>query len=247
MILASAQTRPKRGNILENLDDHYRLIEIAADKGADLIVFPEMSITGYEREKAHFLSFSRTDDRLDKLTRMAVDNEIIVIAGAPIIINSDLFIGEFIMFPDSSVKIYTKQFLHPGEEVYFKSSFDHNPIIELKNERISLAICADIDHYLHAENAGKVESSMYISSLFFSPNGIPSAHNLLSNYAKIYSMNVLMSNFSGESWGQPAGGRSAFWNKNGELIAEMSNYNSGLLIVEKSNDELWTGKVFNDQ
>jgi len=36
MILASAQTKPKRGNIKENLDDHYWLIEIASGKGADL-------------------------------------------------------------------------------------------------------------------------------------------------------------------------------------------------------------------
>jgi len=42
MILASAQTRPKHGNILENLDDKYRFIEIASDKGADLIVFQEI-------------------------------------------------------------------------------------------------------------------------------------------------------------------------------------------------------------
>jgi predicted amidohydrolase len=246
MILASAQTKPKRGNIQENLDDHYRLIEIASDNGADLIVFPEMSITGYERERADILAFSSNDNRLDKLIRLAVDNKIIVIAGAPVLINTDLFIGGFIILPDCSVKIYTKQFLHPGEEKYFKSSIDHNPIIELENERISLAICADIDHHLHAENASKVESSIYISSLFFSPNGIPTAHNLLSNYAEKYSMNVLMSNFSGESWGQPSGGRSAFWNKNGGLIVEMNDSNSGLLVVARRNDH-WTGQVFIDK
>lgn len=246
MILASAQTKPKRGNIPENLDDHYRLIEIASNKGANLIVFPEMSITGYEREKADFMAFSSNDSRLDKLKRLAVDNRIIVIAGAPISIKSDLYIGEFIMLPDSSIKIYTKQFLHPGEEKYYKSSFDHNPILELEDERISLAICADIDNHLHAENASKVISSVYITSIFFSPNGIPSAYNLLSNYAKKYSMNVLMSNFSGESWGQPSGGRSAFWNKNGRLIVEMNDSNTGLIIVEKRNDN-WIGQVFNDQ
>jgi predicted amidohydrolase len=204
-----------------------------------------MSITGYEREKADLLAFSSNDNRLDKFIRLAVENKIIVIAGAPIKINSDLFIGEFIILPNGSIKIYTKQFLHPGEEKYFTSSFDHNPLFKLDNERISLAICADIDHHLHAENAGKVESSIYISSIFFSPNGIPSAHNLLSNYAKKFSMNVLMSNFSGESWGQPSGGRSAFWNKNGGLIVEMNDSNSGLLIVEKKSDG-WIGKVFYD-
>jgi predicted amidohydrolase len=246
MILASAQTKPKRGDINDNLRDHYKLIDIAADKGVDLIAFPEMSITGYEREKADLLSFTPNDSRLEKLAKLAVDKKLVIIAGAPIRINFDLFIGEFIFQPDNSVKIYTKQFLHLGEEFYYKSSFDYNPIIKLDNERISLAICADINNPKHPENAGKVDSSIYISSLFFSPKGIPSAHNLLSSYAKKYSMNILMSNFSGESWGQASGGRSGFWDNNGILIAEMDVSNSGLLIVEKNKD-IWIGEIINDK
>jgi predicted amidohydrolase len=50
-----------------------------------------------------------------------------------------------------------------------------------------------------------------------------------------------MANFCGESWGQPAGGRSAFWDKDGELIVAMNDSDSGLLIVEKNND-IWTGQ-----
>jgi predicted amidohydrolase len=246
MILASAQTKPKRGDIGENLIDHSRLIKLASDKGADLIVFPEMSITGYERENADMLAFSENDSRLDKLKKLSIDNKIIIIAGAPIKINSNLYIGAFILRPDNSVLIYTKQFLHSGEEEYYKSSFDYNPIIELNNEWISLAICADIDNPLHPENANKAESTIYISSIFFSPNGIPEAHKSLSSYAKKYTMNVLMSNYSGESWGQASGGRSAFWTKNGRLIAEMNDSSRGLLIVEKNKD-IWTGQVINDK
>ncbi len=246
MILAAAQTKPKRGDIKENLLDHYRLIEIASNEGANLIAFPEMSITGYERENAHILTFSPNDSRLDNLTKLAVDKKIIIIAGAPISIDSDLFIGEFIVQPDKSIAIYTKQFLHPGEEKYFKSSFEYNPIIKYDDESISLAICADIDHPLHPKNAGKSGSSIYIASIFFSPKGLPSAHSSLSNYAKIFAMNVLMSNYSGDSWGQPSGGRSAFWDKNGKMIAEMSDSDSGLLIVE-NNNSIWTGRTINDK
>ncbi|MHB8929250.1 MAG: carbon-nitrogen hydrolase family protein [Melioribacteraceae bacterium] len=173
MILASAQTKPKRGNINENLLDHYRLIDIAADKGVELIVFPEMSITGYERERAASLAFTQNDSRLDKLAKLAVDKKIIIIAGAPIRISFDLFIGGFIFQPDNSIIIYTKQFLHLDEENYFQSSFDYNPIIKLDNERISFAICADIDNPMHPQNAYKVDSSIYIASIFFSPKGIP--------------------------------------------------------------------------
>jgi predicted amidohydrolase len=245
MILASAQTKPKRGDIKENLLNHYRLIKLASNKGADLIVFPEMSITGYERESADGLAFSLNDSRLENLQQLSVDNNIIIIAGAPIKIHFDLFIGAFIFLPNRSVLNYTKQFLHPGEEEYFVASFDHNPDIELQNERISLAICADIDHPVHPENAHRAKSTIYIPSIFFSPNGIPEAHTKLSSYAQKYSMNVLMSNYSGDTWGCASGGKSAFWNNNGELVAAMNSSRSGLLLVERNND-IWTGQIIED-
>jgi predicted amidohydrolase len=246
MILASAQTKPKRGDINTNLLDHYRLIKIAADNNADLIAFPEMSITGYEREDASLYAFLPNDSRLDPMIRLAVENNITVIAGAPIKIDNDLFIGGFVISSDSSVRIYTKQFLHTGEEDYYKASFAYNPIININNERISLAICADIVNPLHPENASKTNTSIYISSIFFSPNGILSAHDLLSNYAKRYSMCALMSNFCGESWGQASGGRSAFWDNTGRLIAQMNDSKSGLLIVER-NIDIWTGRIISDE
>ena len=84
MILAAAQTNPKHDHIKANLNDHCKLIELAAKNGADLIVFPEMSITGYEREKAKNFVFDVLDPRLNTLLKLAVDNKIIVIAGAPI-------------------------------------------------------------------------------------------------------------------------------------------------------------------
>lgn len=238
MILASAKTKPKRGDIKANLLDHYRLIALAAEKGADLIVFPEMSITGYEREEAAIMAFSVNDSRLNNLKKLAVEKQIIIVAGAPLRINFKLFIGTFIFLPDHTVSIYTKQFLHAGEEAFFTSSFDYNPLIKLGDEGVYLAICADIDHPSHPEKACKSGSTIYLASLFFTPKAIPEAHNRLSNYAKKYFMNVLMSNYCGESRGFPAGGKSAFWTKQGELIAETDTSASGLVVVERVNKRL---------
>lgn len=242
MILAAAQTKPKRGDISSNLLDHYQLIELAAQNGANLIAFPEMSITGYERENAESLAFTKDDYRIDHLKELAVRNNIIIIAGAPILKDSQMFIGEFVISPDNSVSIYTKQFLHEGEDDFFQPSFDYNPMIRIENQNISFAICADIDNPLHPENAKKEETDIYIASIFFSPNGIPNAYRNLKQYAEKHKMNVLMSNFSGESWGSPSAGQSAFWNNKGELIGQMNNSDSGLLLVENQND-IWTSKV----
>jgi len=242
MILAAAQTKPTRGDIKANLLDHYRLIELAAQHKAQLIVFPELSISGYERENALQLTFEKDDSRLDHLKKLAVENNIIIVAGAPIQIENKLFIGEFIISPDNSVAIYTKQFLHEGEDVVFHPSFNYNPMLSLENQKISFAICADIDHPQHPENAAEKATDIYIASIFFSPNGIPNAYRDLQGYAQKHKMNVLMSNFAIESWGYPAAGQSAFWNKNGELIAQMNDSDSGLLLVENHNDN-WTSKI----
>ena len=160
MIIASAQTKPQNEDINRNLHDHYRLIRLAADNGVKLIAFPEMSITGYVRELAKKLSFIENDSRLDKLRELAVDNDMIIIAGAPIKMDSGLYIGSFVILPDNSISIYTKQFLHAGEDEFYAASFDYNPIINLDGERISLAICADIENPLHADKANKANCTI---------------------------------------------------------------------------------------
>jgi predicted amidohydrolase len=205
MIIAAAQTKPQRFDINSNLLDHYKMIDLTADNDARLIIFPEMSLTGYEREKASEMAFSVDDSRLAELTKMAAEKNMIIIAGAPLRIENRLYIGAFILKPDQSVSVYTKQFLHDGEELYFKSSLDFNPVIELNSERLCLAICADISNPIHAENAHKSGATIYMSGIFYTPKGIPEAYQTLSGYAKKYSMNILMSNFAGQSWDLESG------------------------------------------
>lgn len=233
MILVAAQIKSNQKNIIKNLNEHYRLIEIASDYGADIISFPEMSITGYLREGSEALAFNPNDSRLDKLRKLSNNYNMIIIVGSPIHIESNLYIGSFIIKPDSFISIYTKQYLHIGEDEFFQSSSEYNPIINIDNERISFAICADIDNPLHPEAARARNSTVYILGIFFSKNGISACHNTLRKYAKKHSLNILMSNYCGPHWGVEAGGRSAFWSANGELIAELDDTNPGLLIIKK--------------
>jgi predicted amidohydrolase len=48
MRVVLAQTAPRLGNIQKNLEYHLQAIEKARKKKADLIVFPELSLTGYK-------------------------------------------------------------------------------------------------------------------------------------------------------------------------------------------------------
>ncbi len=244
MILASAQTKPHRFDTEKNLADHYRFIDIAAQNNAEFIAFPELSVTGYERDQARELAFEGNDKRLDGLKTLSAKYNMIIVAGAPVLVEKEMYIGSFILFPDGRVELYTKQFLHPGEEKFYSPSFCYNPLVEIEGERISLAICADIDHPQHAESASKVNTSIYIPSIFFSPGGIPGAYKDLSGYAQKYSMSILMSNFCVEAWGRPAGGQSAFWNTKGELTGSLNDSDPGLLIVKKNGDSIQTQSVY---
>jgi len=241
MILASAQTFPTRNNIKVNLEDHFRMTELAAKNGASLVVFPEMSLSGYERAKASDLAFTLEDSRLNALRKLSADKKITIVAGAPVRIGQGLFIGSLIIQPDGSILIYTKQFLHGEENNYFTSSFQYNPVIEVENERVSFAICADINNPKHPENAKNAGTSVYTAGIFFEPHEMVKAHTTLSNYAKTHSMNVLMSNFVGQPFGLSGGGKSAFWNKNGELVSSLNGTHAGILFIEKIGEN-WKEK-----
>lgn len=48
MKICVAQTRPVKGNIEQNIISHKELLSIAIEHNAAMIIFPELSITGYE-------------------------------------------------------------------------------------------------------------------------------------------------------------------------------------------------------
>jgi predicted amidohydrolase len=243
MRIAAAQINCTVGKIQQNLDEHYRMIEIAIKHEVQLISFPELSITGYCRDEGRELVFTINDSRIKKLQELSTQGNIIIVTGAPITINQHLYIGSLIINPAKPIDIYTKQYLHDGEELFYDSSMDYNPIIELETERISFAICADINNENHPFQAQQNNCSIYLPSIFYSTEGMDKGHNQLEEYANKYSLNVLVSNYSGELWGMKSGGKSAFWNANGELIDNFNPDDSGILVVEKIDNKWKSEKL----
>jgi len=242
MILAAAQIKSIEQNTDANLDKHYKLVDLAAQYGVQLIVFPEMSITGYEREPGNELAFSMDHHRHSRLRNLADLHNMVIIAGAPVKIDDKLFIGSFIYMPGKETALYTKQYLHDGEKKFYSPNPNYNPVLDLEDQRISLAICADIANPNHSANASANNSTLYLASLFYTPGGIGEAYDQLNSYARKYSMNVLMSNYTGSSYRFESAGKSAFWNKEGELVAKLDEKTEGLLIVERKNEN-WLSKV----
>jgi predicted amidohydrolase len=244
MKIASAQIKSFAQNTEANIRNHLRMIELAAKRKVSLIIFPEMSLTGYELELAKSLALDKDDERLTIFNQKAIQYKMIIVAGAPIKIGDELYIGSFIFVPDGTTFIYTKQYLHTGEEVFFSSSSNFNPIIEWGGERISFAICADITNPLHPKAAAENATTLYAPSIFYATQaGIVEAYEQLRNYATTYGMQVLMSNYSGYSYGLESKGKSGYWDHTGKLIANMETDEEGLLVIEKDNNGFISNKV----
>lgn len=239
MNIAAAQTVPKDRDIVANLNDHCRLAKLAAEHDVQLIVFPEMSLTGYLREDAAEFAFNENDERLQPLQHVAIQHEMTIIAGAPVWIKGKLYIGAFIIQPDGNTQVYTKQFLHGGEEVAFEPSSNYNPQLQICNEKISIAICADINYAVHAAHAKEQGTTLYVAGIFYSPEGIRErGHKFLQQYAAYHNMSVLMANYGGASYNVEAGGKCAYWDKQGNKIADTRVNGESLLIVSGTENKM---------
>ena len=66
--IALAQIAPRLGALAENLARHHALLETARGQGADLVVFPELGLTGYQlQDLASEVAIRLDDPRLGEL------------------------------------------------------------------------------------------------------------------------------------------------------------------------------------
>ena len=86
----------------------------------NLLVFPELSLTGYEPGVARSNAVCPEALVLDSLRCLAQGAHMTVVVGAPMLNGRDeLYIAALAIRPDGSTLIYTKEYLHPGEEQTF--------------------------------------------------------------------------------------------------------------------------------
>jgi predicted amidohydrolase len=241
--IAVAQTCPVRGDVDANLEEHLRLAGCAAAEGAQLVVFPELSLTGYEIGLADQLAFSEDDSRLTPVADLAAARGIIVIAGAPVRIESRLHIGAFIVGPDRTVRLYTKQrmgafseaarcdgIVPPAERTAFAPG-DRDPLIGFAGRTAAVAICADIGQPLHPRRAAHRGADTYLASMFVIPSEFAGDAAKLSGYAAEHSMVVALANFGSATGGLAAAGRSSIWSARGELLIQLGHAGAGVAVA----------------
>ena len=237
MKICLAQTKPITGDIQKNIESHKTFIERAVSQSADAIIFPELSLTGYEPTLAQALAIQPEDARLDEFQTMANAGEIIICVGAPTQNQPRPCISLIIIRPYQARQIYSKQYLHPHEKPFFVNGQQSVGLMGDKN-KVALAICYEISVPEHAENASKNRASIYIASVAKFVNGIEKAHRRLSDIANQFCLTVFMANCVRLADGAECAGQSAVWNSNGRLIGQLDDKNEGILVYDTQTGEL---------
>jgi predicted amidohydrolase len=235
--LAAAQTIPHRGDIDANVAEHCRFVRAAAEAGAGTVVFPELSLTGYELDLASELAFSEDDPRLAPLIQLASTRRMTLIVGAPVRLGTRLHIGAFILSPDHSVGLYTKRHLGAGEEALVHPG-SRDPVVAVGSTTGAVAVCADANRPSHARKAADRGVGSYLVSTFVTPSELTKKTANLRIYAIRHAMTVVFANYGGPSGGLPSGGRSAIWSEEGEVLAQMEGLGAGL-VVAVEDDAGW--------
>lgn len=231
MKISVAQNKPAIGNIEANIKKHRELVELAAADGADIIIFPELSLSGYEPNIASQVATTLDDIRLAALQELSNKHKIVIGAGIPIKSKRGITITMLIFQPGLEISTYSKKYLHPDEEPVFVSGENFSSFI-VNDTKIALAICYEISIPQHAHDAAKDKPVVYIASVAKFRRHMESTTATLSDTAKKYSMNVMMANCLGLCDGEECAGSSLVVNDKGVVMDQLDDTREGVLIFD---------------
>ena len=243
LTLAAAQSISIPGDVAANIQRHLGCMRSAAEHGVQLLVFPELSLTGYEPSLAAGLAIAPHDALLAPLREMAQALQLTAVVGMPIRLAPDagVLIGACVLGANGSLAVYTKQHLHPGEDVVFVPG-QGGAALEWGHERVALAVCADFTHASHPRAAAQAGATVYAAGVLISEGGYATDSAMLQGYAAEHGLLVVMANHGGPSGGWACAGRSAIWAADGRLLAAVAGVGEALVIARHDGDH-WAAQA----
>jgi predicted amidohydrolase len=162
--IGAIQIKPIAGNVSANIDRHVEFIGKAVREGANLIFFPELSITGYEPTLAKALATQKSNAAFDVFQTLSDIHDVTIGIGAPLSAKGEVQIGMLWFQPNKPRTSYAKQLLHSDETPFFISG-DEQLILRMGNYRIAPAICYESLQSSHSEKAVGMDANVYLASV----------------------------------------------------------------------------------
>jgi predicted amidohydrolase len=148
MRVAAVSNRNRPGYPDENLADHIRWVRRAASAGADVVLFPELSLSGYANDDfMRGLGTTLQGRWCEELCAVAASNGVHVAFGVPLLVDGRLHIAQVLVGPDGVVGHYEKVHLaRPlGEDVLFTPGTEFR-VFSVDGVRVGMNICYDGEH-----------------------------------------------------------------------------------------------------
>ncbi len=226
------------GDLKANSDKILSCIKEASAKGVDLIVFPELSITGYPPEdlllKPRFIKENLKC--LKKISQEAGDA--VAVIGFVDEEKGDIYNSAAVICNKKIVCVYHKMHLPNygifDEKRYFKPGL-RNALVKTRDFSFGLNICEDIwarQSEIEEKVFSKAQFLVNISASPYHIGKFKERERIIGIKAKRFGIPIVYCNLVGGQDELVFDGRSALFGKDGLVIAEAKAFDEDLLIFD---------------
>jgi len=214
LLIAAAQPACTAKDVRANAREHARVIRAAR---ARLVVFPELSLTGYELDAE---VVSPDDEQLGAIVAACAEMESVALVGAPVQGEAGMVHIGMLRGSSAGVEIvYRKSHLGGDEPARFAPG-DGSVAIDLDGWRVGLGICKDTGVEQHITDAAALELDLYVAGLVHRPEELAMQEDRGLGIACACRAYVAFASFAGPTGGgfdQTAGG-SSIWAPDGRPL-----------------------------
>ncbi|MFA6233522.1 MAG: nitrilase-related carbon-nitrogen hydrolase [Bacteroidota bacterium] len=245
---AVAQIAPKLGDVQANIALHLETIAAAREAGAQLLVFPELSLTGYTvRDMNYELCLRIDDERLD-VFRHESEDMVIILGG----IEEDERYGVFnsaFVFDGGTTQTYRK--IYPPDYGIFEEGRyflrgDSAALIHTRFGRIGVLVCEDLWHpslpMLQALDGAELLCVISASPTRIAPAGGRTLYDINSEHhralCRLLTVNMVFTNRVGYEDGVQFWGGSEIIDATGEVLASCGCSDAELRIAPVDTDSV---------
>jgi len=241
--VAAVIMRSVVGKTQDNISRMESFVQQAADQGANVVCFPEMSITGYStRETIRKYAEPIPGPSTEAVARIARENHIVVLAGLlEMIEGNSLTISQIVVSPDGLMGIYRKLHLGPPEQDLYKPG-DELPIFRYRGVAFGIELCYDA-HFPELSTLLALKGAEVLFVPYASPRGSPEEkYNSWLRYlsARAYdnSVFVVTCNQVGDSGaGLTFPGVAFIFDPKGQVVAEKKGEDEGMIVADLRSED----------
>jgi predicted amidohydrolase len=187
--------------------------------GARVVVFPELSLTGYELDAP---ALTVEDPRLTPIVEACAETGSLALVGAPVRGDAgQTHIGMLAIDGAGAAVAYRKVWLGGAEPSRFSPGIEP-AVREVDGWRLGLAICKDTGVPQHAADTAALGIDAYVAGMLESAEDAAILDQRASRVAADHGVWVAIASFAGSTGGgyAHAAGGSAIWSADGVVVAQ---------------------------